>query len=93
MDMDQLNESTEERLLAFERKFLGDSHSRHLGGIERGRGSRFSELSDQHKAHHAALVALIAAEREHQLATTAEEAAHKKLEAAIERVSETGKDL
>ena len=93
MDMDQLTESTEERLRAFEDKVLGAATPRHQDKVERGHGSPFSKLNDQHKSHHAAMESLIEAERAHTEATAAEDAAHKKLEAAIKHVTETGKGL
>ena len=93
MDVDQITESTEERLRAFEDKVLGAGTPRHQDKVERGHGSPFAKLDDQHKAHHAALESLIEAERAHTEATASEDAAHKKLEAAIKRVTDTGKDL
>lgn len=86
-------ESTEARLRAFEDAHLGEDHLRMNDKIERGVGSHFSRLSDKHKAHHAALETLIAVEKEHQVASAAEEAAHTKLEAAINRAAETEKEL
>jgi hypothetical protein len=85
--------STHSRLRAFEELILGPDHVRPHDKIERGIGSPFSMLSAQHKAHHAALEALIAAEAEHKTASAAEEAAHAKLEAAIARATETEEAL
>lgn len=82
-------ESTVDRLRAFEDRILGKDHVRHAGKVEKGHGSPFSGLSPEHKAHHAALEALIAAESEHKAASTAEDAAHAKLEAAIAKVEAT----
>lgn len=78
-----------DRLRAFEDAVLGPEAPRHDGKPEMGSGSVFASLPDEHKAHHAALLALIEAEAEHQKASAAEEAAHAKLEAAINRVNET----
>jgi len=82
-------ESTEARLRAFEDATLGENHLRHKDTPEKGVGSPFSRMSDPQKAHHAALEALIAAEKEHQAASAAEEAVHAKLETAIARAAET----
>ena len=98
-DIDQLEMSTEERLREFEDKMLGKDHARIHGKLERGRGSVFQSNPEngswgpKHREHHAALEALIEVEREHERANAAASAAHAKLEAAIKRVSETGKDL
>lgn len=86
-------ESTEDRLRAFEDATLGEDHPRHKGAPEKGVGSPFSRMTDQQKAHHAALENLIAAEKEHQAASAAEEAEHAKLEAAIARAAETEEAL
>jgi hypothetical protein len=51
-----------ERLLAFEADKVGEDAPRYQGQIEKGHGSLFSRLPDEDKAHHAALVALVAAE-------------------------------
>ncbi len=81
------------RLRAFEDNALGEDHSRHNDAPEKGIGSPFSRLSDAHKAHHAALVAVVEAEKEHQIASGAADVAHAKLEAAINRAAETEKEI
>lgn len=84
--------STHERLRAFEEKHLppeSEHHPRPHGKIERGSGSIFAGLHPAHKAHHAALEALIAAETKHQQASVAEDAAHAELEAAVARAAAT----
>lgn len=81
--------SAGERLRAFEDAMFGDDAPRHEGAIEKGSGSPFSAMPDEHKAHHAAIEALTEAETEHQKASAAEDAAHARLEAAIRRVNET----
>jgi hypothetical protein len=86
-------QSTHDRLRAFEDKHLGEDHLRPNGQIEKGIGSIFSRLDPMHRAHHAALEALIEAETEHQKASTAEAAAHARLEAAVKRVAETEEAL
>lgn len=89
--------SATERLRAFEDAHFGESHPRHAGQVEKGSGSLFSRNDENwgaaHRAHHAALEALIAAEAEHQKASTAEAAAHAKLEAAVKRASATEEAL
>lgn len=83
--------STSDDLLAFEHKFFGPD--RHAGEVAKGKGSKFATAPSEHRVHHAALEALIAAEKDHEAATAAESAAHAKLQAAIARVEETGKAI
>ena len=83
--------STADDLLAFEHKFFGPD--RHDNQVAKGRGSAFANAPSAHRVHHAALEALIAAEKNHEAATAAESAAHTKLQAAIARVEETGKAI
>ena len=87
--------SAADRLRAFEDEH---NHPRIGDRIERGLGSLFQAdveggWGEKHRAHHAALEALVAAEKEDQAASQAEDAAHAKLEAAINRAAETEKDL
>lgn len=82
-------ESTEARLRAFEDATLGEDHLRHKDAPEKGIGSAFSRMTDQQRAHHAALENLITVEKEHQAAHAAAEAATTKLEAAAARAAET----
>jgi hypothetical protein len=51
-----------EHLRAFEDEKLGEDCERHEGAVEKGSGSRFSEMSATDKARHAALEYLIEAE-------------------------------
>lgn len=81
--------TTAARLRAFEDKVLGENCARIAGNIERGVGSPFAGLSDQQKAHHAALEALAAAEQDHHDAVAAADAAADKLAAAQIRADET----
>lgn len=85
--------SGRDRLRAFEVKVLGEDHPRPYGQIERGVGSHFSRLDAAHRAHHAALEELVAAEDEHRKAGAAEDAAHARLEAAIKRAAATEEAL
>lgn len=84
-----------ERLAAFEKEHMtvqhddGSSHLHVHGGIEKGVGSPYANLSDQKKAHHTALEQLVAAEKAHAEATTAMAAADAALEAAVQKVSAT----
>lgn len=77
-----------ERLKAFEDKHLANA-PRINGHIEKGIGSHFSRMTDEHKAHHDALTELVEAEKAHVEAGRAEAAAHARLEAAIKRVEAT----
>lgn len=83
--------SAADRLHAFEEKhFVDKDHPRHGHHIERGIGSKFDHPRHApHRAHHAALVALVAAEAEHKKASAAEESAHTKLEAAVQHAEST----
>ncbi len=78
-----------QRLRAFEDKHLGEDAVRINGELERGHGSRYSKMSPAHRAHHDALVELVAAEKAHVDAGVAEAAAHARLKAAIERANAT----
>lgn len=81
--------STADRLRAFEDKVLGKDTSRPHGGIEKGIGSPFSSLDDKHKAHHAALAALMVVEEEAQKAAALAADAEAKLDAAVKRADAT----
>lgn len=78
-----------ERLRRFEDAVLGKNVPRVNGHIERGHGSGFANMQQEHRAHHDALVELVAAEKAHTDAGAAETAAHARLEAAIKRVEAT----
>src|SRR5262245_11529973 len=82
-------QTTRERLRSFEDHLFGKDHVRPNGGIERGIGSPFEGLDAAHKAHHAALEELIAAETAHKQAAESEYAARVRLDAAMDRVEDT----
>ena len=78
-----------DRLRAFEDRLFGPDHLRPNGEIERGIGSLFARLDAAHKAHHAALEELIAAEAAHNQAAAAEYAARTRLDTAQDRADAT----
>ena len=78
-----------QRLRAFEDEHLGADAVRINGEFERGHGSRYSKMKPSHRAHHDALVELVAAEKAHVDAGATEAAAHARLKAAIERANIT----
>ena len=84
---------TAARLRAFEDRVFGADYPRINDQIERGVGSRFSNLDDNQKAYHAALEALITAEQEHQTAVGGADVAAAKLEAARLAAAETEEAL
>jgi hypothetical protein len=81
-----------QHLAAFEARHLtvahadATTHTAVHGGIEKGRGSHFSRLSEQHKAHHAALEELVKAEAAHN-------AAHQAMDVAEANVMTTSDAL
>lgn len=89
--------SAAQRLHDFEVEHFGEEHSRHAGQIEKGSGSPFATTTpawgNAHRAHHAALEALIEAEKEHATAAAAMSAADAKLNAAAARADATQESL
>lgn len=80
---------THERLRRFEDAVLGEKAPRVNGHVEKGIGSPFSRMKDEHKKHHDALLELMEAEKAHIAAGQAEAAAHARLQAAIDRANAT----
>lgn len=78
-----------QRLRAFEDEHLREDVERVNGHIERGSGSRFSSLTPDERAHHAAIENLVKAEEKHSSATAAMSAADAELAAAVARVEAT----
>lgn len=84
--------TAKERLRAFEDEILGEKAVRISGHIERGSGSHFqTKMTDEQRAHHAALERLVEAEQKLADASAAlatAEAAHRAAEEHVARGEE-----
>lgn len=81
--------TAKERLRAYEDEVLGEKAVRISGHIERGSGSHFqTKMTDDQRAHHAALERLVEAEQklaDAGAALASAEAAHRAAEAHVAR--------